>query len=328
MSIILSIIIPNYNNAKYLSRCLNSILNYSGNDMEVIFVDDGSNDDSISVVQNINDSRVIVEKQKNQGVSVARNNGIKMACGDYIVFVDSDDYYEVNAVQKIMDYLTNEKKVCDLVLFQSYLIKNNKKIVFHGTKSYIPFIRNDKKEVLVGLFEHNMFNSPFDKIYKKSIIDKFQICFPIGIKMGEDRMFNINYIMHCNDVSFLKQIIYNYCYGSGEFTSSKLNCIDYKLNEIKVKNSILYQLFYKSQEIVDFTAMQRKRIPDGIDCQMLITISDLTWRMPIDIFRLNREKLQYDDEIMASLKISSFKLRQAKPFIKGFLFKCRFYFNI
>ena len=107
-----SIVIPVYNVEKYIKRCLDSVFNQSFKDFEVIVVNDGTKDNSMDIVENY-DVKIIT--QKNQGLSVARNTGVKKAKGEYIIFLDSDDYIEKDLLKNINKSLDNNP---DLVRFK------------------------------------------------------------------------------------------------------------------------------------------------------------------------------------------------------------------
>ena len=114
----LSIIIPVYNCEQYLVKCINSICRDGNEDIEIILIDDGSTDSSGEICENIskNNSHVIVKHQKNHGVSVARNLGIECAQGEYLWFVDADDYISENAVKNIFSILRDNEDI-DIICF-------------------------------------------------------------------------------------------------------------------------------------------------------------------------------------------------------------------
>lgn len=126
-----SIIIPVYNTEKYLSRCLNSLVKQTLHDIEIICINDGSEDNSLSILENYasSDERIVLIDQKNQGQSVARNRGIEIARGKYIGFVDSDDWVDDNYFEKL--YCAAENNNCDIAVAGIIrLSKFNKKNLF------------------------------------------------------------------------------------------------------------------------------------------------------------------------------------------------------
>ena len=119
----ISIIVPVYNAEKYLNRCISSLLNQTYYNLEIILVNDGSTDNSKKICENAakNDSRIKLINSVNEGVSLARNKGLKEANGDYISFVDSDDYVEPDYVEKML--LTLKSKKVDIV-YCSAVVEN------------------------------------------------------------------------------------------------------------------------------------------------------------------------------------------------------------
>ncbi|MED3662284.1 glycosyltransferase family 2 protein [Ureibacillus terrenus] len=167
-----SIIIPVYNTEKHLHQCLESVINQSYSNIEVILVNDGSTDNSGVICEEISkiDNRVKVFHTKNRGVSSARNLGLSKATGDYVIFIDSDDWLEKNALESIFKVL--QYRLYDLVIFGMVKEIGNKIIPmypFQESKSYI-----SKKEiecVLPQLISMEIVNSPI-KIYKSDLIKK------------------------------------------------------------------------------------------------------------------------------------------------------------
>ena len=111
----ITVIIPMYNVEKYIKRCINSIINQKYNNIEIILIDDGSTDNSYNIAHNyeINDPRIKVIKKENEGVSSSRNIGIQIATGDYITFIDADDYIKKNTFYKINNIIKKQK--CDII---------------------------------------------------------------------------------------------------------------------------------------------------------------------------------------------------------------------
>ncbi len=138
-----SIIVPVYNVEKYIKKCLDSIFNQSFKDFEVIVVNDGTKDDSMKIVNNYD---VIVVSQENMGLSEARNNGVKKAKGEYIIFIDSDDYIEKDLLKRIDESTSNNP---DLVRFQIKDVLDDKTIKFKE-KEYFGLDGNDAFKIITG----------------------------------------------------------------------------------------------------------------------------------------------------------------------------------
>ena len=214
-----SIIVPVYNAASYLSKCITSILNQSYQNLECILVNDGSIDNSLDICLEWarKDTRVQVIDQKNGGVSVARNQGIQASRGEFILFVDSDDTIDRNTVS----YLVKEQAVenVDIVVFglvrhfrdghisKSSGIHSKRKLTFED------FIAN-----FWDNYEDELTNSPTNKLFKTNIIKQHQIEFPLGMKMGEDLLFNLAYLEHVKEIFVTDQHFYHYQLHDGQAT--------------------------------------------------------------------------------------------------------------
>ena len=121
----ISVIIPVYNVELYIKQCLDSVINQTYTDLQIIIIDDGSTDGSKAICEEYanRDSRMVFISQENAGVSSARNKGIEQATGEWISFVDADDWLELNAYEKILDY-SNKYDTPDLIFFNRKIMKN------------------------------------------------------------------------------------------------------------------------------------------------------------------------------------------------------------
>src|SRR5699024_2863417 len=212
MKKLVSVIIPDYNAEKYLSECNESILKQTYTNFELILINDGTTDESghICDTYRAKDERVIVNHQKNQGVSLSRNKGIHIATGDFIQFVDADDTIEYQMIEKLIQSFNKET---DLVIsgFKKISQRNNKKHISEhlpkliGKHSLENFLINFPEE-----FKNNIINSPCNKLYNNNIMKNNNIYFQNDISNGEDLIFNLTYISECNYVFLLNESLYNY----------------------------------------------------------------------------------------------------------------------
>jgi glycosyltransferase involved in cell wall biosynthesis len=129
MKDLISIVIPVYNTAKYLPRCIESIINQTYKNLEIIIVDDSSTDDSGKIADEYSkkDSRIIIIHQENRGISIARNKAIEVATGDFIGFVDSDDYIEIDMYELLLN--TIKEYNADIVQCSYYRVGQDNKIL-------------------------------------------------------------------------------------------------------------------------------------------------------------------------------------------------------
>lgn len=203
---LISIIVPVYNAQDSLSKCISSIINQSYSYIEIILINDGSTDKSGEICEYFAkvDSRVNVVHQSNKGVSEARNLGLKISKGEYIQFVDSDDY-----IQKDMcEILINKfDKSVDLVVCGYTVEQNNKKIMETKYSNRLLESINECKIDIEKLYDVSFFNSTFNKMYLKSKIKKL---FRIDISLGEDLLFNLEYLKQCKNIVIIEDLLYTY----------------------------------------------------------------------------------------------------------------------
>lgn len=237
---LLSIIIPNYNNEKYISRCLNSILCADSDEFEVIVVDDGSSDGSVKVLQSYEDERLKYYTQVNQGVSAARNKGLSHAKGIYVTFCDSDDYYIENAVDNLVDKINQENEVSDIFVFnvfKEHIEKNGYRDRIIWPNAIFERVSAtasqpiDCRVYMELVVQNSNMNSAVNKVYKNTLLTANKVRFPIGLGIGEDGIFNLRCAAHCDKIVYLPSQYYVYCYGESEFTSGKLRCKTGRLDE-------------------------------------------------------------------------------------------------
>lgn len=200
-----SIIIPVYNAETYLEQCLNSLLNQTYNDIEIILVNDGSTDDSNEICKKYvqKDSRVKLYFQENSGVSFARNTGISKSIGDYILFVDSDDWVDKDYVGLMIEKLNKyDSVICGYT--EEYV---NKEICHKMTENAIV----EDSTITIKKVIDNMYGGYiYNKAFKKEIISKHNIRFHNDIHMCEDMLFVIEYLKKCNNIYVLDKCLYNY----------------------------------------------------------------------------------------------------------------------
>ena len=204
-----SIIIPVYNAEKTLERCLDSVDSQTFLNYEVIVVDDGSTDRSLSICKQyeMQNQRYHVVHQLNSGPSTARNMGLNMAIGKWICFIDSDDFVEESYLQDIFD--TEQKSDADVV-FVGY-----NKVYENGKKEVcFPYEFSDANfETFFELSEQDMFGYTWVKAFRREVIK--DIKFNSDLNLFEDEVFTCQVIPNCKRISIVKKPIYNYNVGDG-----------------------------------------------------------------------------------------------------------------
>lgn len=201
-----SIIIPVYNTEKYLKKCLLSIVQQTLKEIEIILVNDGSTDDSAKILSCFAkfDNRIKIINQENKKQGAARNNGVSNANGEYIGYVDSDDWVDLDYYEKL--YNTAKKYDSDIALATNIRIgngKTKKRLNLKDEKEYISL--NDKIKV------SNQFKNecPTNKIYKKDLLTKYNIIWPEGIYC-EDKLYTIKALFYSNKLATTPNTYYYY----------------------------------------------------------------------------------------------------------------------
>lgn len=224
---LISIIVPAYNVERYLMVCLSSIEKQTYQNFEVILIDDGSKDSTGDICDAIaaKDNRFKVIHQKNQGVSAARNAGIRAANGDYICFVDSDD-----KLQK--DFLKGFELNYDISI-QGYLLQEGEKKIPISYREFLSFDNVAKVYCL-----NDIHSAPFSKLCKTEIINRNNIHFPEGISFSEDTIFFLQYIKFCKSIHVSENCNYVYYKREGSLTAKHHN-----VEMLMKKEDMLFSLY-------------------------------------------------------------------------------------
>ena len=198
MSAKISVIIPIYRVEKYIRQCLNSVISQTYQNLEIILVDDGSPDNCGSICDEYakKDSRIVIIHQKNQGVSIARNVGIDMATGEWIMFVDPDDWLELDCCSRIMEIADNSED--NVIYFQRQMDdeEGNCIIKYPDIASFQlndEMIQSMKLDCYIGKSETMGFQSvvPWAKVYSRKFLRDNHCRFPNGLKKNQDIIFNL-----------------------------------------------------------------------------------------------------------------------------------------
>lgn len=231
---LISVIVPVYNVQAYLENCVNSLLEQTYQNLEIILINDGSADDSGVLCDWLaqRDNRVRVIHQRNQGVSVTRNNGISCANGEYLVFVDSDDTVDVQYVQAL--YRGVVEHDADLVIcgYRRCYPKFNKDVCVEKDFCVCDISKNE--QVITQLYTGALLNSPWNKIYKKNLITKY---FDSSLAMGEDLVFNLQYLRNVGKIRVISSVLYHYIIRTNSaVTTYKMNRMS---NVVQVNQCLL-----------------------------------------------------------------------------------------
>ena len=253
----ISIIIPVYKVEKYLRRCLDSILAQTYSEWECILVDDGSPDESGKICDEYacNDVRFKVVHKKNGGVSSARNEGLVLAKGEWIAFVDSDDYVSKEWLYSVSQYILQHDKA-DCFVWGHYIDRNEEKTFkpqFPSGKIYSSnsaFVRSSDYKHVIWCF-----------LCRNNLISTHNCRFPVGIRTGEDQCFILEYLSHTQNIVTIPKSYYYYVDNPTSAVNTRVTlydtedalrvalrfseyCKEEKVEQIVFKSYAVKQLFY------------------------------------------------------------------------------------
>ncbi|MFN3019476.1 glycosyltransferase family 2 protein [Chryseobacterium sp. TY3] len=206
---LVSIIVPIYNSEEYIEDCVNSIIEQSYSNLEIILINDGSKDASLSIINDLKetDDRIIVIDKKNGGVSKARNSGIQVSTGEYVVFIDSDDRIGKKFITNYIDILSQNPKA---LIYQSFISEYENKNVPEVLPSAVYFDQDIHKAIIL-LEQKRCLGGAWNKIFRTEIIKNREILFNEGFSYGEDKVFTLQYMQYvdCIILSSNTQYFYN-----------------------------------------------------------------------------------------------------------------------
>ena len=259
MSEKISIIVPIYNTSRFLDKCINSILKQTYKSLEIILVNDGSTDDSLKKINDYKkiDNRIIIINKKNGGLSSARNAGIKIATGNYILNVDSDDWLENNTCEILLK--TAIKTDADIVIGNIFLEYKNKKEKWEDLKNNEIY---NNLDYLYAFFSENGKGSVWNKLIKRELYIDNKIYHPEGISLGEDTCTLLRLALKSKKIVKINNYIYHYRQNEFSMMYSKNKKIYEYLKAIeiikkyyfennssdiyeKIEKILKYKLFYK-----------------------------------------------------------------------------------
>lgn len=247
-----SIIVPFFNTENYIDECVTALKNQTYKNIEIILIDDGSTDNSNAIVAKHQDSddRIYLLKIANSGPGVARNYGLLRASGTYVMFCDSDDYFESTAVETMVNLMDSDDKV-DIALCNCSVIRNDKSVrddynyLANSVNGKFELTQHQKSKINIVLW---------NKIFKKEIIDYFYILFP-NMSSHEDESFVYKYLSVAKFVHYTDEKIYNHRYREGSLTEAtwvKDDRIEHYFEFIRDFNNFLNGTGLKSSNVQYF----------------------------------------------------------------------------
>ena len=203
---LISVIIPVYNVEKYVRECLESVVNQTIKDIQIIVVNDGSTDKSREILEEYKNkyNNIIIVDKENEGLGAARNTGLQYALGEYVAFLDSDDYVEFDMYRNMVE--VGVKNNSDIVICGIEWVFEDKR---NNTVLCSPKKNIEKSEAIKDFLLFDIQGFAWNKIYKKSIFDNYNIKYPEGVYY-EDMFVTISSIIHSDRISIIDKAFYKY----------------------------------------------------------------------------------------------------------------------
>ena len=311
-----SVIIPVYNVEKYIDRCLKSIISQHYDDLEIIVIDNGSTDSSGSICDTYASeySNISVYHIENHGVGSARNFGLSKARGEFIYFVDSDDYLVGNLFADFADKLVSD---LDLVVFSYFNSLEEDLTEKQRTLKSLPYSGNYDKNGFIKIFQDlflsDMLYTVWNKMYRREFLLENKLSFE-QYELGEDVRFNLNVYRDVNKIFLSQDPYYIYVIGRKGSAMSGYNPkrLQYQLEELKMVDNLL----------VDWQ-LDKSNLDNTVKARILMS----------NIYNITKQKLPVNKKVKLVKEIC--KRRDIEDFIKNdssvlnplikLLFKCRMY---
>lgn len=209
----ISVVVPIYNMERYLAKCIDSILGQTVLPREILLVDDGSSDSSLSICNEYKHRTDLIKviHQENGGVSSARNAGIDAVTSEWVCFIDPDDWVESGYLSSLRSFHSGSDLVVGgykVVGMENYL-PGNKTAFSQKEYSRIEFFKNFSRFRNDNLLS-SILSSPINKLYRIDIIRDYSLRFDTSLSLGEDYLFNLEYFKHCKKIVVIEETLYNY----------------------------------------------------------------------------------------------------------------------
>ena len=275
-----SIIIPVYNAEEYLGYCLNSVVSQTYQHIEIILVNDGSTDNSLTICKNYAeiDNRVSVLTIENAGVSNARNVGLDAAKGEYVQFVDSDDIIRSDMVKNFVQFM--ETYQMDLVVCGFDMITLGQDINDRQTISFSSNIMGTEcvltkemffKRMAFILWRTTTLECSWNKIFRRKIIEDHHIRFPQNISLGEDFCFNMDYFRYLNGVVFTNEKYYYYMQSNQGALTRK-----YRRDLFENQMDLIHRFSNLLEDYIEISQDEQKELAEYIVSKMMVSLYNLT----------------------------------------------------
>lgn len=317
-----SVIVPVYNCEKYLRKCIESIINQTLEDLEIILINDGSTDNSGKILDEYKskDSRIKVIHKKNEGQSVARNIGLNIATGTYIGFVDSDDWIDSKMYENL--YNAINKSQSDVAVCGRQACTETGKLSYKSSiQDEVFHFKNESLEnyIISRLFyKHTVV--VWNKLYRKELIDIYNLRFENVDYVGsEDALFNYKILCHTNKLIAINNIYYNqlsregstarsYKYGYIQRTGNLIKCMEEYSKNIN-KNILPKDIFPIVLLFFHQWNMSQIKTYSNVDNKLTLISKELYDGMKIPELKSNVARLAFSKSVSKNMKMMGFKLK-------------------
>lgn len=315
---LVTVIVPTYNTSKYIKKCIDSILNQTFKNIELIVIDDGSTDNTKDIIKKIDDKRLKYIYKENGGVSSARNLGIDLSTGNYIMFVDSDDYIDKDFIEVVHNYAI--KTECDIVRCGYRNVSLDGKVI-NEVKYPLGNIIFNKDSM--DLIMKNIFFGYGGGIFLKKDIIK-NVRFDTSIKFAEDIKFICECFANGNSYGYVDYVGYNYLYNDNSMT--KKSNVEVRVKECIDNVNVFESLSKYCNDTYFMKTFIFKRL--NMKLKYLIKTTNINYKKFLEIMCYIYEKT---DIKMIQVNLNSLKSLEFKDrFLTKLLIqkKYRFYFII
>lgn len=282
----ISVIIPVYNSESYLNECIDSLLNQSYSDFEVIIIDDGSTDHSYEIIDMYRrrDNRIKLIRQDNQGAAVARNKGLDQATGSLITFIDSDDFIREDTFEKICKYFQDDEEL-DLVEYPFCGINDLGKLEKEQCHVISNIYIEGERDILKNLISENISSVVWNKVFRKRLIQNFRFK---ELSIGEDRLFMVEIASKIQKMKQCREGLYFYRYNISGLCRTAMT-------HKKLRDN-LYSLLFLWERALCFKSLSREAfsLQLFIICTIVRHFDLFDWNSRFDmILSQNRMKRKY-----------------------------------
>ncbi len=238
MDDLISVIVPAFNTSSKILKCINSIINQSYKNIEILVIDDGSTDDTVAILNKnfVNEQKLKIISKQNGGVSSARNTGLNYCNGNFVFFVDADDYIEKDCLKVLYNEIKSNN--CDVVK-ADYFFEGQKKPSIITDKLYDLADEKSRNQLYFEIVSTYKYNNVWGQLIRKSSLANIK--FDENLKMAEDFKFNVMLYENCSKLKIISSKLYHYEYNcNGMNYNYSFNKVQKKVMDIESVNSFLY----------------------------------------------------------------------------------------